>query len=81
MVLGEGHPEGVLVEEVEALEDELRGRGARGAFADLVAEAEGFGHGEQAQDAEEGGAFVEGFGDYAAPASRYDGVDASENFG
>ena len=63
------------------MEDQLRGRGAGGAFADLVAEAEGLGDGEEREDGEEGGAFFEGLGEDASTAAGDDAVDAAEDFG
>lgn len=63
------------------MEDELGGRAPGGARQHLVAEAEGLGHGQEREDAEEGRAFVQGFGDDAASSSRDDAVHASENFG
>lgn len=78
-----GDPEGILVDDRagEAVEDELGGGAARGAGEHLVAEAERLGHGQEREDAEEGGAFVQGFGHDAAPSPRDDAVDAPEHFG
>ena len=81
LILRERHPERVFIQHLEALEHELRGRRAGSAFADLVAEAEGLGDGEHGEDGEEGRAFFEGFGDYAASAPGYYAVDPAEDFG
>ncbi|KAL2002044.1 hypothetical protein VTN02DRAFT_768 [Thermoascus thermophilus] len=81
LLLRGGDPEGVLVERLEAREDELRRGGARRALADLLGEAERFGHGEQREDGEEGRAFLHHFGEDAAAAPRDDAVDAAQDFG
>ena len=59
------------------MEDELRGGGPGGTRADLVGEAEGFCYGQEGEDGEERGAFVEGFRHDAPAAAGYDGVDAA----
>lgn len=77
LLLGEGHPERVLVEDLEPGEDELGLRGARGPLAHLVGEAERLGHGQEGLDREEGRALVHGLGEDAAPASGQDVVDSA----
>lgn len=81
VVLGEGHPEGVLVEDFESGEDELGLGGAAGALAHLVGEAEGLGGGDEGEDGEEGGALLHGLGEDAAAAAGEDVVDAAQDFG
>lgn len=76
LVLCERDPKRIFVNQhLITSEDELRGGSAGGAFADVVAEAEGFGDGEDGDDGEEGGPFVHGLGDDAAAALVYYGVD------
>lgn len=75
LLLGEGHPEGVLVQDLEAGEDELGLGGARRPLAHVVGEAEGLGHGEERLDREEGRALVHGLGEDAAAPAGQDVVD------
>ncbi len=75
VVLGEGHPKRVLVQDLEPSEDELRLCRARRAFAHVVGEAEGLGHGEYRLDCEEGRAFVHGLRLNSPAAAGEDVVD------
>ncbi|GJC95912.1 hypothetical protein ColKHC_04738 [Colletotrichum higginsianum] len=81
VVLGEGHPEWVLVEDLVAGEDELGLRGAARALSHLVGEAKGLGDGKHGLDREEGRALLHGLGEDAAAAAREHVVDAAEDFG
>lgn len=75
------HPERIFVQEFEAGKEELRGRGTGRTFADLVAEAEGGGEGEQRGYGEEGRAFFEGLRENSAVPPRERGVSGAEDFG
>jgi len=75
------HPIRVLIQDLKALESQLRGSEARGALPNLVGEAEGLRHGHEGEDGVEGGALLEGFGEDASAAAVEDVVDAAEDFG
>lgn len=81
VVLGEGHPEGVLVEDLEAREDKLGLGGARSALAHLVGEAKGLSGREEGLDGEKGGAFLHGFGEDVAASASQNVVDTTKYLG
>lgn len=75
------HPKRILVQNFKPREHELRLSGTGRALADLVREAERFGDGQEREDAVEGRAFLEGFGEDVAAAAGEGCVDAAEDFG
>ena len=77
VVLREGNPEGILIQNLVTRENQLRLRGARRALAHVVGEPERLGHGQQGLDGEEGRALVHGFRLNTAAAAGEHVVDAA----